>query len=96
MRDFDLLKGQLREKEQGVKSEIERVWAEWEDRCQELEAENKQLEFRLSELELRAAEKDKSLALAKKEAKALKTQVDAGAHETRVLQAKYEEALLAK
>ncbi len=33
IKDFELLKDQLREKEKGVKSEIEKVWSDWEERC---------------------------------------------------------------
>jgi hypothetical protein len=47
IKDFDILKEQLREKEKGVKNEIEKVWSDWEDRCAELESDNKNLEFKL-------------------------------------------------
>jgi len=93
VRDFDLLKAQLREKENGVKSEIEKVWTEWEERCAELEAENKALDFKLHQLDHQCADLQKAAAHAKKEAKALKTKVDDRAHEIKVLQTKYEQEL---
>ena len=46
-----MLKDQLREKEKGVRGEIEKVWTEWEDRCNDIEDSNKQLEFKISEYE---------------------------------------------
>jgi len=36
------LKQQLLLKEQGVKSEIERVWQDWEDKCADLDARRAQ------------------------------------------------------
>lgn len=41
VKDFEMLKEQLREKEKGVRGEIEKVWTEWEDRCNEMEDNNK-------------------------------------------------------
>jgi hypothetical protein len=55
-RDFESLKSQLLLKEQGVKSELERVWADWEERCGELEGEKRDLEYRLGEAEGRVRE----------------------------------------
>jgi hypothetical protein len=35
------MKDLLRDKEKGVKSEIEKVWSEWEERCTELGDSNR-------------------------------------------------------
>jgi hypothetical protein len=48
-REFEGLRGKLAEKEMGVKGEIERVWGEWEDRCNELEQAKLHAEFKLEE-----------------------------------------------
>lgn len=37
---FEQMREQLKEKERGVKSEIDKVWSEWEERCGEIEAMN--------------------------------------------------------
>jgi len=37
----------LRDKEKGVKHEIENVWKEWEDKCSDLEDTIKDLENKL-------------------------------------------------
>ena len=41
IKDFEGMKDMLRDKEKGVKTEIEKVWSEWEDRCHELEDQNR-------------------------------------------------------
>jgi hypothetical protein len=52
-----------------VKTEIERVWTDWEDRCAELEDLKQQAEFRLNESEVRIRDLNKTINHLKKEAK---------------------------
>lgn len=54
------MKQQLLKKEQGVKGEIERVWADWEDKCGELDDLRMQAEFRAQEAEGKLREQAKT------------------------------------
>ena len=51
IKEFDSLKEQLRDKEKGVKEEIEKTLTEWEERCQELQDLNIKLEARSEDLD---------------------------------------------
>eukprot|EP00347_Sterkiella_histriomuscorum_P021617 403333356 len=93
IRQFEQLKDQLREKERGVKSEIEKVWNDWEERCGELESDKKNLEFRLEEIDSKNREYNKQLAQMKKEMKNHKIMIDEKDQELKILQSKYEQEL---
>ena len=60
-RDFDSLKAQLLRKEQGVKTEFERAWSDWEERCRDIEEQKTQAEFRLQESDTRVRDLTKQL-----------------------------------
>jgi hypothetical protein len=60
-RDFDSLKAQLLRKEQGVKTELERAWSDWEERCRDIEEQKTQAEFRLQESDTRVRDLTKQL-----------------------------------
>lgn len=66
-RDFDSLKQKLLLKEQGVKTELERAWQDWEERCRDLEDQKTQVDFRLQESENRVRDLTKQLQQAKRE-----------------------------
>lgn len=95
-RDFENLKQQLLQKEQGVKTEIERVWTDWEDRCTELDDLKQQAEFRLNESEARVRDLSKSIINMKKEAKDHRELADQARQELKIVQSKYEEELQKK
>ena len=95
-RDFENLKQQLLQKEQGVKTEIERVWSDWEDRCTELDDLKQQAEFRLNESEARVRDLSKSIINMKKEAKDHRELADQARQELKIVQSKYEEELQKK
>lgn len=96
MRDFEGLKQQLLHKEQGVKSEIERVWQDWEDKCADLEDQRGKLELRAQDAEARGRELAKALAGLKREGKEQRELAEQARAELRMVQDKYEEQLAAR
>ena len=52
-----------------MKSEIEKVWQDWEEKCGDLEEQNKKLEFKANESEMRNRELNKSIHSLKREGK---------------------------
>lgn len=90
LREFEQLKQLLTDKERGVKSEIEKVWNDWEDRCGQLEAEKRQLEYRLDDSDLKVKELCQSLQQIKKENKQMKMAIEEREQEIRVITQKYE------
>lgn len=55
-----------------MKSEIEKVWSDWEDRCLELEDLKQQAEFKLNESEVRIRDLNKTVTGLRREAKDLR------------------------
>lgn len=60
-RDFDSLKAQLLRKEKEVKTELERAWSNWDERCRDIEEQKTQAEFRLQESDTRVRDLTKQL-----------------------------------
>lgn len=51
VKEFEQMKELLREKEKGVKVEIEKIWNEWEDKAQEQEEHVRNIEKKLNTIE---------------------------------------------
>ena len=87
------MKQQLLHKEQGVKSEIERVWQDWEDKCADLEARRAQAQAQAELAEARARDLGQKSQGLKREAREAREAMEQARAELRVLQDKYEEQL---
>jgi chromosome segregation ATPase len=76
-----------------VKTELERAWSDWEERCRDIEEQKSLAEFRLQESENRLRDLSKQLQTAKRELKEIRELGDQSKQELKIVQRKYEEEI---
>ena len=79
-----------------MKTEVERVWTEWEERLREAEEERAKVEISMEEKDVKIKGFKEEVGEKKREIKELKELVEKARMELKVVQDKYEEELRIK
>lgn len=84
---------EIKNKESGVKSDLERIWADWEQKQEIMEADLEQANNLVQQMELQKKISSKEIIELKKENRTLQTQVKEKQSEIMSLQENYEDML---